>query len=91
MKYIIYGVNRVAKDFLYMFEQLDILYFMDDTIEAKRFCGYEIKSIDDALQDCLYDQIIICDFEKEQKEGILQENGLQYRRDYIYEQDFFGN
>ncbi|MEH2950016.1 hypothetical protein [Sporofaciens sp. JLR.KK001] len=90
MKYIIYGVNRVAKDFLYMFEQLDILYFMDDTIEAKRFCGYEIKSIDDALQDCLYDQIIICDFEKEQKEGILQENGLQYRRDYIYEQDFFG-
>lgn len=43
MKYVIYGENRVAKDFLYIFDKLDILYIADHGSGAGEFCGYERK------------------------------------------------
>lgn len=89
MKYIIYGINRVSKDFLYIFDQLDILYLTDDTITSKKFCGYEVRGIEEALQDCLYDQIILCDSDKKRKEDNLQRRGMKYGQAYIYEQDLF--
>ena len=46
MKYIIYGVNRVAKDFLYIFKDLDILYLTDDVTERGNFCGYPIQGLE---------------------------------------------
>lgn len=91
MKYIIYGVNRVAKDFLYIFSHLDILYLMDETAALNRLWGYEIKGMEEALQDRSYDRIILCDFEKKQKEHVLKKRGLQYGVDYVYEQDFFAD
>lgn len=33
MKYIIYGINRTAKDFTYIFDDLEILYLIDDNVE----------------------------------------------------------
>lgn len=89
MKYIIYGVNRVTKDFLYIFDYLSILYLTDDIVTLDNLCGYKIKKLEDALQDSSYDQIILCGFEKKRKEEALQKKGLQYGRDYVYEQDFF--
>lgn len=89
MQYIIYGVNRVAKDFIYIFHDLDILYLADDNPTIKSLCGYEIKEIDNALQEHLYDQIILCDFDKADKEDRLQKEGRIYGKDYIYEKDFF--
>lgn len=80
----------MTKDFLYIFDQLDILYLADDTIELERFCGYEIKKTEDALIDSSYDRIILCDFDKEHKENIMRKRGLRYGEDYVYEQDFFG-
>ncbi len=56
MDYILYGDNRIAKDFRYLFDDLNIISVSDD-----------IESI---LSDYCYDQIIICDFDKSQKEGI---------------------
>ena len=89
MKYIIYGVNRVAKDFLYIFKDLDILYLTDDVTERGNFCGYPIQGLEEALMDTSYAQIILCGFDKKQKEKILQKRGLLYGQDYIYEKDFF--
>lgn len=89
MRYIIYGVNRVTKDFLYLFEHLDILYLSDDFPAEDRIWGYEVKKLEDALQEHLYDKIIVCDFDKKQKNINLQEKGLRYGTDYIYEEDFF--
>ena len=76
MKYIIYGVNRVAKDFLYIFEDLEILYFTEDVIEIKELWSYPVRSLKEALNDTSYDQIILCDFDKRQKEKILQKQGV---------------
>ena len=61
MDYILYGDNRIAKDFRYLFDDLNIISVSDD-----------IESI---LSDYCYDQIIICDFDKSQKEGKLKKRG----------------
>lgn len=89
MKYIIYGINRIAKDFLYMFEKLNILYLTDDTVETDNAFGYKVQDLDATLNDSSYDQIILCDFDKKQKEKVLREKGLLYGKDYVYEEDFF--
>lgn len=89
MKYIIYGANRVAKDFLYLFDKLDILYIADDTAWDETFCGYEVRNIADAAADPSCDRIIVCDFEKTSRDRKLQSLGLNYGKDYLYEEDFF--
>lgn len=89
MKYIIYGANRVAKDFLYMFDSLEIIYVADDIPRTGKFCGYEVRGIADAIADTSYERIIVCDFDKTFKIQYLQEVGLAYGKDYLYEEDFF--
>lgn len=90
MRYIIYGVNRIAKDFLYIFNELDIQYLTDDADDTKFLADrYRVEKLDAALTDTSYDQIIICDYDKKEKEKRLQEKGLIYGRDYVYEEDFF--
>lgn len=91
MKYIIYGMNRVAKDFLYIFDDLEILYITDDAVHSDKFCGYDTKSLDETLSDKSYDMIIICDFDKSDKESRLNDAGLIYDKDYIFEEDFFAD
>jgi len=89
MKYIIYGANRVAKDFLYIFDSLDVLYLTEDTVGQEELCGYHVEKLEDALRDTSYDKIIVCDFEKGERTQKLQEYGLAYGKDYVYEEDFF--
>lgn len=89
MKYIIYGVNRVAKDFLYVFEDLEILYFIDSESDCGEFLGYSVHDLEYALNDKDYDQIILCDFDKDKKKNILVSKGFVYGTDFVYEEDFF--
>lgn len=89
MKYIIYGANRVSKDFIYIFNNLNILYIIDDIDNIDNFCNYHVKTVQFALKDNTYDQIILCDFDKSIKEEKLKKNGLTYGKDYLYEEDFF--
>ena len=67
MRYVIYGVNRVAKDFLYLFEQLEIVYFFDDTIRGNSFLNRPVYLFDCAVKKRDFDQIIVCDFQKKEK------------------------
>ena len=39
MRYAIYGINRVTKDFLYVFDNVDVTYFIEDIVTEKEFCG----------------------------------------------------
>lgn len=91
MKYIIYGINRPAKDFTYIFSDLEILYLADDSAEPGRVLWgrYPVRPIAEALADTSYDRIILCGFCKAGKEKRLQERGLVYQKDYVYEEDFF--
>lgn len=89
MKYIIYGLNRVAKDFMYIFEQLNINYVCDDIVDNELFMNYQVHTFDYAIKNKDFDQIIVCDFEKEKKIHKLQKLGFVYQKDFVCEEDFF--
>lgn len=89
MKYILYGANRVAKDFLYMFEHLQVACFIDDEYEDQTFLGYPVVRPEELNKKRADEQIILCDFDKAKKEAKLLEMGMAYGTDYLYEEDFF--
>lgn len=64
MNYIIYGINRVTRDFIYMFNNLDIKYLTDNEVFTTSQWGFDVLELQYALKDNSYDKIIICDFEK---------------------------
>lgn len=87
-EYVIYGVNRVAKDFEYMFrDRMKIKYFIAPASACgNMFCGRPVYG-EDRLDRT--EKVIICDFEKEEKETLLKDRGYEYGKDYFYEKDFF--
>lgn len=89
MRYIIYGANRVAKDFLYIFDELDIVCVVDDEWDGKTFEGYPVFREDHFREKTADEQIILCDFKKETKISRLNQAGFVYGIDYLYEEDFF--
>lgn len=90
MNYAIYGVNRVAKDFMYIFDELNIVCFFSDEDDRKKWIDIPIYKIDDIPNKSqYYDKIIICDFEKEIKRKKLEHMGLVYGRNFFYEEDLF--
>lgn len=89
MNYIIYGVNRVTHDFIYMFNDLNIKYLVDNEVNLHSIWGFDIFNLQHALEDNSYDKIIICAFDKKEKIERLQSMGLKYGKDYVLEEDFF--
>lgn len=95
MKYAIYGVNRVAKDFVYMFPLIDVVCYIDDTYNKTEFENKRVYKLSDikafGMDSLGIDQIILCDFlsEKLVKRGILESNGFIYGTHFLYEEDFF--
>jgi len=68
IKYALYGVNRVSKDFIYIFgESINVTIFFDDASQAMSFMGrkvYPVAESEDLMRlKGVYDKIIICDFE----------------------------
>lgn len=90
MKYGVYGINRVSKDFMYIFKTIEIVCFYEDTVMENPFGTERVYGVESAKQyKKMCDRIIICDFQKEQKEKRLISLGLVYGEDYVYEKDFF--
>lgn len=89
MNYIIYGINRVARDFIYIFNDLNIKYLTDNEVSSKSIWGFEVYGLQHALADNSYDKIIICGFEKKAKVEYLRTLGRKYGEDYLLEEDFF--
>lgn len=97
MKYAIYGANRVAKDFFYMFRELDIVCCYaaegEDTAVFAAGTGRICKpQADLAAGRSEVDVIIVCDFPgatKKAKIAYLESLGLTHGKDYRLEEDFF--
>jgi MoaA/NifB/PqqE/SkfB family radical SAM enzyme len=90
MKYAIYGANRVSKDFLYIFDGLEIAFFIDDGYVGNEFLLYKVMDFKCAISKRNdYGRIIVCDFDKADKIEKLAGVGLIYGKDYLYEEDFF--
>ena len=89
MRYAIYGVNRVAKDFLYVFDKLDVVCFFDES-GGMEFMGRQVYSIKDFHERRTeWDKLILCDFDKEAKRKKLEQMGLRQGIEFIYEEDMF--
>lgn len=86
--YVIYGVNRVAKDFEYIFRDIiNIKYFINDDLTCGEvFCDRPVYGLDKIEPS---ENIIICDFEKESKIERLKALGYIYGVNYFFEKDFF--
>lgn len=92
-EYVIYGVNRVSKDFLYIFNDLNILYFVEDSLDIIReFEGlpvYPVKKMISDIKKGKAVQIIVCDSKKEGKVDLLEKLGFTYGKEFVFEEDFF--
>lgn len=74
-KYIVYGSNRVAKDFAYIFSDIiNIVGYISADEEPSRECEYPI---------------ILCDFFKDEKITRLEKLGFKRGEDFYLESDLF--
>lgn len=87
-QYMLYGINRVSKDFIYIFDEIiDIVGIVDNYGEKEDFAGKKVYK-ESILNERQY-KIIICDFDKRKRERSLINFGYRYKEDYFYEEDFF--
>ncbi len=86
--YIIYGINRVAKDFIYFFNSLNVIGVFDDTKEVERWNGLPVISLEDVICKHGSEKIIICDFDKDAKTKNLESYGMKHGKDFLFVDDF---
>lgn len=89
MGYIIYGINRVARDFIYIFKNLEIHYIVDNGIECDEIWGIKCFDISKLDIESITDKIIICDFDNLYKINYLKDRGLVFEQDFVLAEDFF--
>ncbi|MCI8287934.1 MAG: hypothetical protein HFH89_09830 [Lachnospiraceae bacterium] len=86
-KYAIYGMNRVTKGFLYVFDDLTISMVYDDAPNCEEWRGFPVSDIRDYTKES--GKLILCGFDKREGEAQLKALGFKYEKDYFYEEDFF--
>ena len=85
--YAIYGINRISKQFLYVFDDLNISKVYEDNPVCKEWDGFSVADIKTYKKGL--ERIIICCRNKTEKEKRLKSMGLAYEIDYLYEEDLF--
>lgn len=89
-RYAIYGVNRVAKDFLYIFDTLEIVCFFEDVPQKELFLTKSVYTLSDyEKQKNTFDKLIVCGADHSSQSSRLEQLGLFYGRDYCFEENFF--
>ena len=89
-QYAIYGINRVEKDFRYMFQDIEVAAYFDDNYKEETYRNVPVLAIETWREHRqLFEKLIICDFTKDDKTEKLEKLGLQYETDYVFEEDFF--
>lgn len=88
-RYYIYGINRVAKDFMYIFDWINIEGIFEDKYQERYFNGIPIVGLEQQILKEKSHKIILCDFDKTSKIQRCEEFGLKRKKDYFCEEDFF--
>lgn len=91
MKYYLYGINRICKDFLYMFDPMLLIEGICDVKpNCSIFCGKIVFELDYVIEHLAKDEcIIICSLDKKDKRKNLEVHGLKYGTHFIYEESLF--
>ena len=82
IKYALYGVNRVSKDFIYIFgESINVTIFFDDASQAMSFMGrkvYPVAESEDLMRlKGVYDKILSVILRRDGKIKTLARYGLR--------------
>lgn len=86
--YAIYGANRAARDFLYIFDDMRPVCVMDRAVLGKEWNGLPMVSLEEGLLRRDFDQILVCGFEKGEAARELLEKGLKEGKDWIWAGDW---
>lgn len=89
-KCVIYGLNRVTKDFLYIFAgRFEVTVIIDDEKKVEEWC--EIPISDSGYLDRISpdEKIIVCGFDKRHAVETLETRGFRKDEDYFFEEEFF--
>lgn len=83
-KVIIYGKGRFARDFSYIFDYIDVSYYVDDAVDEGVASLEQIKKEN-------FDEIavIICKYDYISAAENLDKIGLKYKENYFVAEDFF--
>ena len=86
-RYAIYGMNRVAKGFIYIFDDLKVSRIYDDAPECEEWNGFPVLDIQSYSKES--GRLILCGYDKREKEEKMNALGYKYEKDYLREEDFF--
>lgn len=92
MKYGIYGVNRVSKDILYIFDAIEVVCFFDDSPQMFSFENrnvYDVNCAKSFLENKKIDQVMICDFCVDEKIHRLEQLGIGYITVSVFLENMF--
>lgn len=83
-KVVIYGTGRYPKDFLYVFDKIQVFYYVDDE-ENNDISSYKI--LEDEDKNSIF--VIICKYNEKEARRNLENIGLKKGIDYISATDLF--
>ena len=92
-KNIIFGIGRVQKDFEYIFDQLVIEGYLVEEEKDKPaiWNGKSVLTWQEIQKQKESYQIIICDFDQEEKKEYLEQRGFLYGVDYKIADEYFSD
>jgi Predicted Fe-S oxidoreductases len=82
-KIVIYGWGRYPKDFLYVFDSIQVSYYVDDEEKEKVKCYKDLKNEKDSVF------VIICKYDEKNARENLEKIGLKKGKDYVSAADLF--
>lgn len=87
---VLLGISKFQSDFEYIFYDLSVRAYIDDSYTQADFNGKAVYRADDMNTITLRDRlIVICDFYDESRRKMLEGLALTYQRDFIFGSDVF--
>lgn len=88
-KSIIYGIGKLQKDFQYIFDDIEIAYYIEDEEEINNSIYNNTFSVDSIMQEKEEFIVYVCKRDKEKASSKLERIGLTKGKDYIFADELF--
>lgn len=90
MKFYLYGINRIQRDFEYIFKNISIEGYLSNNEAIKEYNGRKVITLKEYSSQPNDSMVLICDFDYNNVAETLEALGMRYESNYIYAHDLFG-